>query len=153
MQILPFTAELLDDVYRVQLGPDESWSKAQLSAELTNPCALGFCAVLAGEVVGYVSLHIVCGEATINNIVVSSEHRKKRVASRLLTNTVNSLYARKATRIFLEVRSKNEPAKALYRSLGFEQNGLRKGFYRDPDDDALLYVKELDDNTGNRIQL
>ena len=49
--------------------------------------------------------------------------------------------------ISLEVRESNDPAQALYRSYGFRQEGLRKGFYRDPQEDGLVLVKKLKEET------
>ncbi len=143
MIIVPFEEKLLDGAYEAQCDSDESWSKEMLAQELKNPCAIGFCAVDAEEVAGYISLHVICDEATINSVTTALNHRRKGIASKLLTHSVNELSKRKVNSIFLEVRSKNIAAIALYSAFEFERCGMRKGFYSDPDDDALLYVKKI----------
>ena len=65
------------------------------------------------------------------------------VARALLDAAFRDLREEGAACIFLEVRTQNAPARALYTSLGFTQTGVRKGFYKNPADDAVLMKKPL----------
>ena len=65
------------------------------------------------------------------------------IASELLDIVYDMAHDRGVTSINLEVRTSNEAAIALYEKHGFVQNGRRKDFYRDPKEDALLFIKEL----------
>ncbi len=144
IEIVPFSVELLQSAYRVQLNSDESWSMEQLAAELKNSRAMGFCALIDGEVTAYASLHIIDDECTLNNIVVAPHHRGKGIATHLLTCMVNFFVDHIGQcKIFLEVRTENKAAISLYEKFGFYKVGLRKGFYTEPDDDAILFLKEI----------
>ncbi len=143
MNISAFNRDLLQQVYLMQNTTTEGWSLNQLEAELTNPFAEGFCAVIDNSVAAYLSCHIVCDEATINNVITIETFRRKGIAKSLINHLVNVLGDRGVSKVFLEVRSKNIAAISLYEGLGFIQNGKRPGFYSNPKDDALLYVKEI----------
>ena len=73
-------------------------------------------------------------ETEILNLAVSPEVRRRGVATALVRHLADMHLGD----VLLEVRASNTAARALYRSLGFVEQGLRKGYYRDPVDDALL---------------
>ena len=73
------------------------------------------------------------------NIAVSHTHRRQGIARMLVQELIARLDAGMLT---LEVRASNAPAIALYESLGFQQVGLRKNYYRKPKEDALILRKE-----------
>ena len=76
------------------------------------------------------------------NIAVSPDYRRRGIAQGLVEALVASLKALDSHCLTLEVRDSNEPAKALYEKLGFSQVGLRKGYYRNPKEDARILRKE-----------
>ena len=69
--------------------------------------------------------------------------RRKGVGAALLAGALAALKAEGADQCFLEVRAANAPALALYRRLGFASAGVRRGFYRDPPDDAVVMTLTL----------
>ena len=80
-------------------------------------------------------------EGEILRIAVNKKIRKAGLGRKLLTATIDEMKKSGANEIFLEVRASNESAIALYKSVGFEQIGIRKGYY-DNKEDAILYKKD-----------
>ena len=76
------------------------------------------------------------------NIAVSPTSRRQGVARALIEALVSALRERGSKQLTLEVRASNGPARQLYESLGFLQVGLRKNYYRNPKEDALILRKE-----------
>ncbi len=95
------------------------------------------------QTVGYAAVMCVLDEGNLVSIGVEDDYRQMGIASELLDIVYDMAHERGVTSINLEVRTGNEAAIALYEKEGFIQNGRRKDFYRDPKEDALLYIKEL----------
>lgn len=115
-----------------------SWSKESYIQELSNPVAKYFIAKLDDKVVGFAGTWIVLDEAHITNIAVHPNYRKQGIASKLLKELLSYCRKHRCTAFTLEVRSGNEAAKALYRKHNFKQDGIRKGYYQDNKEDAIL---------------
>ena len=77
-------------------------------------------------------------EPAAPSLTLEPDCRGLGLGRRLLEESLALLKAQGAARCYLEVRSQNEPALSLYRWLGFEETGRRRGFYQSPPDDALL---------------
>ena len=118
------------------------WSENSVRAELTNPLSLWLVAVDHGEVVGYVGSQSVMDEADMMNVAVSDSYRRKGIARQLVGALITALDKRGVLSLTLEVRASNEPAKQLYKQIGFEQVGRRPNYYRNPKEDALILRKE-----------
>ena len=117
------------------------WSETQLEDALYNDAASFIVAEdEEGNVIGYAGLQVVLDEGYINNIAVEEAARRHGVASALL-----DVYCRFAAVnlafLTLEVRKSNAPAIALYEKHGFQQAGLRKGYYQHPREDALIMTR------------
>ena len=115
------------------------WSRADFVKEMTdNTCARYLVAEKDGNIIGFAGAWIVLDEAHITNVAVSEPERGKGVG-RLLTESLMQ-YAANLGVVYatLEVRRSNERAQNLYRSLGFEFVGVRKRYYTDNGEDALL---------------
>ena len=117
----------------------EPWDEASVRSELTNKLALWLVAVEDGELAGYVGSQTVLQEADMMNIAVAEGFRRRGIARNLVEELIRQLDAYQLT---LEVRVSNAPAIALYESMGFQQVGLRKNYYRKPKEDALILRKE-----------
>ena len=97
-----------------------------------------------GEAAGYVWVQTVLDEGYIGNVAVRQALRRQGIGDRLLWE-LDALAAEEKLRFLtLEVRSGNEPAKALYRKHGYEETGLRRNYYTAPREDALLMTKEYE---------
>lgn len=126
-----------------------AWSESAFYQELENPMSLTLVAlhindVLSNETVaGFVNVRIVNGEVYINNIAVSQPFRRMGYGKGLLLSLEDYAMSENASFITLEVRESNFPAISLYASLDYKTVGKRKGFYRDPVENAVLMTKYL----------
>lgn len=116
----------------------EPWSEKALLEEIKNPAAYFVTAVEGESILGYGGMHTVLGENYIDNIAVFPEYRGQGVG-RAVTQALLQR-AREAEGVFitLEVRASNASAIGLYTVLGFEKAGVRKRFYTEPEEDALI---------------
>jgi [ribosomal protein S18]-alanine N-acetyltransferase len=83
------------------------------------------------------------GWAELESVAVAPAARREGVGKALCEEVFAWCKREGAKEISLEVRSQNAAAIALYRSLGFEAAGVRRGYYRDPEDDAILMQREI----------
>ena len=121
----------------------DPWSERSVSSELTNPLSLWLVALEDDKLAGYVGSQTVMGETDMMNIAVDPEFRRRGIAEKLVDALVAELKARGSHCLTLEVRASNDAAKALYGKLGFCQVGLRKNYYRNPKEDALIMRKNF----------
>ena len=89
---------------------------------------------------GYAFGTVIIDEGELYRIAVSPENRGKGIGERLLHEFVEECHERGTVKLFLEVRSKNVPARRLYEKTGFKEISVRKGYYGD--DDAVIYSLE-----------
>ncbi len=90
------------------------------------------------EILAFLIVHRVDAEWELENIVVTGTARRRGVGTRLLEGFVVHARAQRGSGIFLEVRESNQSARALYRKVGFKETGLRRSYYADPTEDAIL---------------
>lgn len=121
----------------------DPWSEASISSELENPISLWLVAEADGVVQGYIGSQSAPPDCDIMNLAVAPDARRQQLGRTLLQSLIDELHRRGTERLFLEVRASNVPARALYASFGFEQVGLRKEYYVNPTEDALILRKEL----------
>lgn len=95
-------------------------------------------AELEGELVAFLSGSIVKPEAEIYNIVVRNQYKRQGIASELIAETKKILQINEITDLFLEVRVSNRPAILLYKKMGFIPVGVRKQYYSNPQEDAVV---------------
>ncbi|MHB1315875.1 MAG: ribosomal protein S18-alanine N-acetyltransferase [Christensenellales bacterium] len=119
------------------------WSEYSFREELKNPCACYIVAEDNGHIAGYGGMWIVLDEAYITNIAVEHQQRRRGLGRDILKWLLSDAMAQGVTAITLEVRTSNVPAIALYESFGFIKCGLRKGYYIDNNEDAIIMKKEL----------
>jgi ribosomal-protein-alanine N-acetyltransferase len=94
-----------------------------------------------GRTIGFCSFWRVLDELHINNLAVLPEHRGQGVASALLRRVLEDAAADGAARALLEVRRSNDAALRLYRRFGFAVTAVRRGYYTQPDEDALVLTR------------
>lgn len=121
------------------------WTKENLTEELCNPTARFFVAVKDGTAIGYIGANNIADEVYITNIAVLPKNREQGIGALLLQILTTFSEKEKANFITLEVRESNAPAVALYEKYGFQPVGKRKNFYRDPQEDAVIYTKYFTD--------
>ena len=127
------------------------WTREMYLAELENPGAsfLLLAKDSSGKVVGFCGFWRVLDELHINNLAVLPEYRRRGVASAILARVFAEGRALGANRTLLEVRRSNNAAQHLYERFGFTVAGVRRGYYRNPEEDALILCREgLSPNTS-----
>ena len=116
------------------------WSENALAEELKNPNS-HFLVACKDEILGYIGVQEICGEAYITNIAVFNRFRGFGIGRKLLKTAIDAAKSRGCEFITLEVRKSNSAAISLYLSEGFEEVGIRKNFYTTPQEDAVLYTR------------
>lgn len=116
------------------------WSSRQFLQELENPAASILVCEVANTVVGYACYWLIAGEMQILNLATSSRLRRHGIAAQLLEQAFERCSLLELTSAWLEVRSGNQAAIALYRGYGFELSGTRRAYYRDGED-AFVMVR------------
>ncbi len=123
----------------------QPWSRAEFENQLTLSIARTYVSEENGEVTGFINVWVVAGEINLNNIALTEKSRGRGLGRALIEHMEKN---EQAQRCNLEVRVSNERAIRLYRSIGFEEVGLRKGFYSEPKEDALLMTKRYGETDG-----
>ncbi len=119
------------------------WSRESYQGELRNSFASYIVCDCAGDVAGYAGIWVVFEEAHITNVAVKKSFRTRGIGLALMDEAERIARARKATRILLEVRPSNEAALHMYRNLDYMQTSLRKAYYTDNGEDAIVMTKYL----------
>ena len=124
------------------------WTEAQLHEELAGG-SRGAMLVLEGpgargrdRLRGYCAFRLVLDEMHVMNVAIAPPERRRGLARWLLRFAMRAAARKGASRALLEVRAGNREAVALYESLGFRRLGLRREYYREPLEDALVLVRE-----------
>lgn len=121
------------------------WSRHAFLSELfENDRAYYIVAKVKERIIGYAGVWLIAGEGHVTNVAVHPDFRKLGIGRRLLATLEELIRSRNGDRLTLEVRVTNVWAQHLYRSLGFRNTGLRKGYYRDNNEDAVIMWKELE---------
>ena len=145
IKIEPMQREHLDDIIRLEeqaYGPHH-WSKESFFNEINNELARYYCAFdESGELTGYAGCWQILEEAHLTNIAVSPARRRNHIGEALLTAIIKSCINEMIKYITLEVRVSNMPAISLYEKYGFKSLGIRKGYYQDNNEDALIMWTE-----------
>ena len=115
------------------------WSEEAFRQELEeNNLAFYVVAELKGQVVGYAGLWAILDEGHITNVAVSPEHRKRGIGHAVVEVLVDATEQAGLNSFTLEVRTSNITAQNLYKKFGFTEAGLRKGYYEDNGEDAII---------------
>lgn len=97
-----------------------------------------------GDVIGFMVYWSVADEVHLLNVVVDAPWRRRGIGRALVTRLVELSRAAAMRYVTLEVRVSNAPAQQLYRALGFERAGLRRRYYADNGEDALVMARRFD---------
>ena len=134
----------LDDIYELDVQTFAMpWSKEALSYDiLENDNAFVIVAEYEGEFAGYADIWTVLDEADLNSIAVRVDFRRKGIGDAIMIAMTEMLSASGVATINLEVRVSNMPAIKLYKNSGFNECGVRPGYYLDNGEDALIMKRE-----------
>ena len=135
----PMTEKDIDDVLEVStLSLKETWSKDSFKNEITNPLAKYLVASVNNKVIGFAGLWTIYDEGHITNIAVHPKFRGCGIGSKLVESLINNSEKWFINSLTLEVRSSNIIAQNLYKKFGFKEEGLRKHYYPDNKEDAII---------------
>jgi len=119
------------------------WSRAMFAAELQKPGSLALGAYReTGELVGYAIVSRYVDAWHVMNVAVDAQYRRRGIARELLERLFDVTGADPKRGYTLEVRVSNTEAIRLYEGLGFEARGIRRGYYTDNREDALIMWRE-----------
>ena len=131
-------------VYEVEVSAfSEPWSYNALIDELKNKLAKYIVAEDQGRIVGYLGTWHIIDEAHITNVAVHKDYRGRGIGNGLMEALDKQCKEYNIASITLEVRSSNTVAQNLYKKYGFLISGIRKEYYHDNKEDALIMWKQL----------
>ena len=120
-----------------QLFPD-AWSEKSVLETLEQEHTICLTALKAGRIAGYALVYTAADEAEIARIAVAKELQRQGMARAILQKLEELCVEKSISKVLLDVRESNTPARALYESAGFREDGIRQRFYEDPQEDAIL---------------
>lgn len=146
VQIRPLQQDDLDQIMEIEpvAFGSHHWSRQSFINELNNPGGIYFSAIEAGTAVvcAYSGYWLIGDEAHITTLAVHPDFRRQGLGELLLINDIRSAIKVGAKCMTLEVRVSNDPAQKLYYKYGFKSMGLRRKYYQDNSEDALVLWME-----------
>ncbi|GGN99104.1 ribosomal protein S18-alanine N-acetyltransferase [Saccharibacillus kuerlensis] len=145
---LKFRVMRLEDIPDVMVIEHESfslpWTEQAFRSEMTlNHFARYIIMEVDGQPAGYAGMWTVIDEAHITNIAVRTAYRGRKLGERLLSELLDIAESLGLERATLEVRVSNGVARNLYQKMGFREVGIRKGYYSDNNEDAMIMWVDL----------
>ena len=119
------------------------WSLALFQREMELDFSYIFVLDINGEIIGYMNYWLIVGEVHIMSIAVKESYRRTGVGSYILQHSLDEARLKGGVYAYLEVRAGNPAGHALYQKNGFELVGIRRGYYTDTKEDALIMAREL----------
>ena len=144
-QIRPLQIEEIDELLEIeQMSFSTPWSReAFLSELLQNNLAHYFGCWRGDKLIGYAGMWLIIDEAHITNVAVHPDFRNQRIGELIMRYLIAVALSNGAYKMTLEVRPSNLSAQTLYKRLGFESVGRRKGYYTDTNEDAIIMWMDL----------
>jgi ribosomal-protein-alanine N-acetyltransferase len=147
VHLVPMRRRHLRSVLRIesQVYP-RPWSLPLFMSELNLRTSRAYyVARVNGSVVGYAGLMLTGDDAHVTTIAVDPAWHRHRIATRLLLNLARQARERNARHLTLEVRMSNTGAQALYKKFGFRPAGIRKNYYLETNEDAMvMWADDID---------
>ena len=145
VRVIPFTLAHLDDAAAIErLSFTDPWTRGMFRSELQFPdTSYARAAVTDGRLVGYMLAVMIPDEAHLGNLAVHPDGRRQGVAQRLLDDLLAECHRIGVRRVTLEVRESNENARKFYNKNEFIDIAIRKNYYRNPMEDAIVMLRSL----------
>ena len=138
------TMDDVDGVFEVEKNCFEDfWSKQSFIDEVKNSNARYLVAEKDSKIVGYIGIWLIIDEGHITNVAVHSDYRGLKIGNELLKEMVKLCKQNKIVAMTLEVRRSNLVAQNLYKKYGFKMAGVRKEYYSDNREDAIIMWNQL----------
>ncbi|MCL6634425.1 MAG: ribosomal protein S18-alanine N-acetyltransferase [Peptococcaceae bacterium] len=134
----------LDGVMEIEeVSFPSPWSRYAFAYEILQNSLAHYIVALAGnKVVGYAGMWLILDDAHITNVAVHPAWRRKGIGMALMLEMIGRAVLMGMKRMTLEVRPSNKAARVLYAALGFVERGLRKHYYSDTGEDAIIMWKD-----------
>ena len=136
---IPALAELEREAF------SDPWTAEQLQEALGWTGAIAYVSEDERGVTGYVLGRVVVDQAEVLSIATTVRCRRQGVGQALLDAALARMVERGAVTVWLEVRTSNDAARLMYEQVGFVAAGLRRGYYRQPPEDALVLRRDLNE--------
>ena len=114
------------------------WSRAGFVGEMKNELAYYLVMVDRGTIIGYAGMWIIVDEAHVTNVAIMPEYRGQKNGEKLMSRLIDQAKERGAISMTLEVRASNMVAQGLYAKFGFVSRGIRRNYYSETQEDALI---------------
>ncbi len=126
------TIEDIGDICNLEKQyPVDMYSIDTIRATFDNDYYENLVITIDGMVVGYISITIIYEECNLVKIIIDEKHRKRGYATLLIKKIMSDALCNNASKVYLEVRSDNIPAKNLYEKIGFKKTNTREKYYAD----------------------
>lgn len=137
--VRPMTGGDIEAVaYLDQISFSEEWPESMIRSGLDSRLDTYFVYEDRGQILGYSVIRVMADEGEIQRVAVDPRFRRLGIARKLMESMVAFSRDRGVREIALEVRESNQGARKLYDSCGFRAEALRRGYYRNPKEDAII---------------
>lgn len=138
------TEQDIEGIMKIELTSfSVPWSRESYLSEIKNKFATYMICDIEGEIAAYGGIWVVFEEAHITNVAVAESYRGAGIGKALMLELEKVAREKKALRILLEVRPSNITAQNMYAGLGFEPTAVRRAYYSDNGEDAIVMTKLL----------
>jgi [ribosomal protein S18]-alanine N-acetyltransferase len=135
--------DITDVLFIERSSFEQPYSRAIFEQELKIKAAELWLAIYKGKIVGYIDFWLVHDEMELVSIAVHPKFKRKGVGERMMRAMLRFARLYRARFIYLDVRESNRAAQGLYEKFGFAKVGLRRRYYSDNKEDAIMMKKEL----------
>ena len=144
MRLFRADASYLDRIYGIEVSSfSDPWSKSSVLSSIVSENMSVYACEYDGCVCGFITVMKIDNECEILNLAVAPDKRRRKIADTLLSYAIDTMKNSGVGKVYLEVRSKNLPARSLYEKYGFIPIGQRPKYYQNPVDDAVLMKKNI----------
>jgi ribosomal-protein-alanine N-acetyltransferase len=153
--LLPLREEDLAEILELEAENPSPWSRSLWLDELRQRTGWRWVARCrtTGDLLGFCCGRTMADEAELFKLAVAVRHRRRGIAAAILDHAFQELRAAGVAALYLELRLSNSGARALYARAGFSPHGLRKNYYADPGEDALMMMKDLATSHGESMDV
>lgn len=142
--IRPMSEEDIPEIMGIERSSFSTpWSEISFLSEVYKKNAFSNVALFEENVIGYICVNYLLHESHILNLAVHELFRRRGVATILMNDTLKALKRKECVFMYLEVRASNAGAKKFYELFGFKVESIRKKYYTNPDEDALLMMGRI----------
>lgn len=144
IEILPVSENDIDKLLQIESEQEiKILSYNIILSEIKNSNSMYYVAKTHDEILGYIAANLLFDHIDIDSVVVDKKYKRQGIASLLLKYILDIAKNKKIENLLLEVRISNEAAIKLYEKFGFKKIHVRKNYYTDNNEDALIYELNL----------